>query len=185
MNRLIAYTLGFIFAAIGAGTAWAGEASTSAYADSGWGRNSGTAIATADWDGDGGRGYTQTRTQTGRVNLARGLSVGVDRDGVDFSFSHAIAGQRGPGYAGTFNLSIGRDGSVSTGYGQSVALGGIARSVEAGGTTSSSRNGTVSLARAGGDTRGGGIVRALTQSHGRPAVRPQFVRLAGPRRHWR
>ena len=63
---------------------------------------------------------TRTRTSTGRVNLARGLAVGFDRDGMDVSFSHAIAGRIGPAYAGTFNLSIGRDGRVTGSYGGAV-----------------------------------------------------------------
>lgn len=186
MNRLTAYTCGLVLAAGTVGAARAGDASTSAFANSGSGRNDGTAGATADYDGNGGVGYARTRSQTGRINLARGFAVGFDRNGIDLSFSHAIAGQRGPGYAGTFNMSLGRDGSVATSYGDSLARGGRSRSVQAGGTTRSSRNGTTSLARANGRTHHGGYVQARTQSRHRRPARPRFARVVHrrPRFGW-
>ncbi|MBN1345256.1 MAG: hypothetical protein JXQ73_21365 [Phycisphaerae bacterium] len=173
MRLLTAYTFGFALSTACVMTTLAGEASTNA-----WAQNTGSAGATANWDGDGGKGIARTDTRTGKINLARGLAVGIDRDGLDLSFSHAIAPQRGPAYAGTFNLSIGRDGSVSHSYGGAIAQGGSTRSVEATGATSSRWNGTA-LASAGGNTTRGGTVQARTYSRndraqpyqGRPVVR--------------
>lgn len=184
MKRIIGNAFGIMIATAGIQTALAGEASTDASATSGWGNQGGTAQANASWDGDGGRGLTRTDTRTGRVNLARGLAVGIDRDGLDLSFSHAIAGNRGPGYAGTFNLSIGRDGSVSHSYGGAVSRGGYRRSVEAGGAASS-RPGGIALASAGGRTWGGGIVQARTRSQHRPAYRHRLRRPVRFVRGWR
>lgn len=151
--------------------AMAGEASSNAYADSGWGRREGTAGASANYEGDGGQGLAKTCTFSGPLNRARGWAVGVDRDGIDFSFSHAFATPFGPGYAGTFNLSIGRDGSISRSLGNSVAEGGAARSVEAGGITRSNWQGTSSQATATGNTVGGGEVKAATESYNRPPIK--------------
>ncbi len=173
MRRYTITTIGWMAAATMMTTgALAGEATTDAWAQHGMGQRYGTAGATADYNGDGGRAITRTDTHSGeRVTLARGLSVGFDRDGVDLSFSHAIAGRRGGSYAGTLNVSIGRDGSVSNSYGGVLSRGGFERRVEAGGTTRSGRHGTTSLASANGQTRGGGIVRARTHSNHRPGFR--------------
>ncbi len=161
MKRLIAYTFGFAIAVAGATQAWAGEAWSDASASN---RGGGSASANAGYNGNGGHGIARTNTRTGKINLARGVAVGVDRNGIDLSFSHAIAGRFGPAYAGTFNMSIGRDGSVSHSYGQSLSRGGNAQSANAGGYTQSGRNGT-SMATAGGRTWGGGRVQASTKSH--------------------
>ena len=101
-------------------TVHASEAATQASARGGRGR-SGSAAATAQYTGDAGLARTQTRT--GRINIARGLAVGVDENGLSLSFSHALAGKRGPAYSGTFNLSIGRDGQVAGSYGGAVSRG--------------------------------------------------------------
>lgn len=187
MNRLLGYAVGLVIGTLGAGSAWAGEANTDAWANSGWGSQSGSAGASATYDGDGGRALTRTDTRTGRINLARGLSVGFDRDGLDVSFSHAIAPNRGPGYAGTFNLSIGRDGEVSSSYGGVVALGGTQRAVQAGGTTSSRPWGSSSQALATGQANPRGTVLARTQSNHQKRDRQRRpVRLAKYRRpRWR
>ncbi len=158
MKRFIAYAFGLTISAAGAASAWAGEASTWASADN---RSS---AATANYDGNGGRGYARTKTKSGRVNLAKGVAVGFDRDGIDLSVSGAVAGRFGPAVAGTFNMSIGRDGSVSKSFGGSVARGGHARSAEASGLTRSRWHGTSSRATAGGRTFGGGRVKARTHS---------------------
>ena len=151
---------------LGMGTAVAGEASTSATASNGW-SGRGTTAATANYTGDDNSvGIARTRTNsTGNVNTARGLAVGVDEDGLDFSFSHAIASKFGPAYAGTLNLSVGRDGEVSGSYGNSTATGGTERSATASGVTRVDRRGGTSSAVTGGDTRNGGTVRATSNSY--------------------
>jgi hypothetical protein len=166
MRRLIGYTLGIAMSGLGLANAMAGEASTSATASNGW-YTSGSAGATANYDGNGGIGFARTRSDTGKVNTSRGLAVGVDDDGLDFSFSHAIAPKSGPAYAGTLNLSIGRDGDVNGSYGGSVAQGGVAREVHAGGSTRSDHRGGSAVATAGGETVGGGRVDARTDSFSR------------------
>lgn len=165
MNRHMQYTMGLAIGLATTSAAFAGDATTSAWADSGRPGQNGTAGATADWNGNGGRGFARTDSKSGKINLARGIAVGFDRDGIDLSFSHAIAPNRGPGYAGTLNLSIGRDGAVNHSYGGTVAMGGLSRSVQAGGSTrSSGRDGGAAVAHASGNTRGGGVVRAGTHS---------------------
>ncbi len=162
-------------------SAMAGEATTNAWANNAGG---GTAGATASYDGaPGGMGVSRTRTQTGDINLSRGLAVGVDKDGLDFSFSHAIAPQHGPAYAGTFNVSVGTNGQVNGSYGTVLSQGGVVREVEAGGTTRSGYNGA-STALARGDANPGGQVTASTHSYSSPratAVRP-YVRTAVPQK---
>jgi hypothetical protein len=170
MKRLNKTAIGMMLGMFGAANVRAGEADSSATASGGWFSPTGTAAATANYAGDAaGRGVAQTQTRTtDKFNLARGWAVGVDRDGLDFSFSHAIAGRLGLGYAGTFNLSIGRDGSVSGSYGGALANGGIGRTVEAGGATRSAWNGSTSTATANGNTLHGGTVKAKTESYNRP-----------------
>jgi hypothetical protein len=178
MKRLMRTAAGLVFEVAGLATAWAGEAMTNAWANNGWGRNSGTAGALANYDGGDGIGIARTRTQTGMVNLARGVSVGLDRDGLDFSFSSAIAPILGPAYAGTFNLSIGFNGSVAGSYGGVLSAGGNARSVEAGGTTLSGRGGTTAQAHATGNAQPSGVVKARTGSYSQNARRDLPVRVA-------
>lgn len=141
----------------------AGQAATSATAgSSGWGP--GTAGATAQYNGDG-VGYTDTQAQSGRLNFARGLAVGFDQDSLSLSTSYAVAGQRGPAVAGTFNLDIGLDGQVSSSVGRSVAQGDPQRTVSAGGSAGSHHGlpGTA-VATASGHTGPRGEVRAVTRS---------------------
>lgn len=152
--------------------AFAGEAETSATAGSGFGRN-GTAAATARYDGK--LGWARTDTQSGQINLARGVAVGVDKDGISVSVSNAIAPNRGPAIATTFNLSIGRDGDVSHSVGTSIANGPFERSATAGGSTSAEHGRTASTAIAGGRTDPYGRVVAETRSEDRPAPRRVIV----------
>ncbi len=147
-----------------ANAAMAGDASTSANATNGWG-TPGTAGATADWSGgDDGRGFARTHSNTGNVNTSRGVAFGVDDEGMDLSFSHAIAPKQGPAYAGTLNMSIGNNGQVTGSYGGVIANGGTQRAVESGGSTTS-RPGGAATATATGDTRHGGTVQANTHAY--------------------
>ncbi|MBK9118157.1 MAG: hypothetical protein IPM18_00920 [Phycisphaerales bacterium] len=126
---------------VGVSGAWASEAQTSASATGG--RNNGAATATARYDGQ--VGFARTDTKTGKVNLARGVAVGVDANGLSLSLSHAIAPQHGPAIATNFNMSIGRDGEVNHSVGSAVATGGSGRTVMAGGQTQSSVPGRVAV----------------------------------------
>ena len=156
---------GFILA-VCSGPAIAGQVATSARAGSD-GYGPGTAAATATYDGNG-VGYTQTRTHSGRLNLARGVSVGIDEDGVMLSTSYAIAPTRGAAVAGSFNLRIGRDGSVAGGAGQSVATGSHRRSVNASGFVSRHRYGRPRAGTTvGGSTGRRGRVSAVSRSYDR------------------
>lgn len=148
--------------------AMASDAATSATA--GRGPGGGNAAATARYEGE--VGFARTNTQTGRVNLARGVAVGIDDDGLSLSISNAIATSHGPAVASTLNLSIDRDGSVATSSGVSVANGPIQREATAGGQTSTGRGGATAQALASGRTDRFGQVRATTHSESR---RPAFV----------
>jgi len=185
MKRLMTNTIAVMFAGAVTGGTLAGEASTSASAASGWGRDSGAAVATANYEGDGGRAIARTRTITGNVNVARGLAVGMDGDGMDLSFSHAFAPRFGPAYAGTFNLSIGNDGKVAASYGGALVHGGVARSANAGGVTRSGPAGLTAQATAGGHAEPNGVVQARTHSYTyRPIIQP-VIRPVVHTRVWR
>ncbi|HKQ50231.1 MAG TPA: hypothetical protein VJZ71_19305 [Phycisphaerae bacterium] len=149
--------------------AQAGEATTSAGVTQ-IGSRPGTANATAAYTGEG-RGRAQTTTRSGRVTLAEGLAFGVDRDGIDFSVSYAVAGRFAPALASTFNLSIGRDGSVASSGGLSVAGNAPVRSVNAGGFARSQPGGSISGATAGGRSDPHGTVLAKTWSESRRPLR--------------
>lgn len=161
---------GMMVTLMGLGSTFAGEASTSASATNGVG-HPGNAAATANYTGDGGEGFARTRTETvGGLNVARGVAVGFDEDGLDVSFSHALAPLFGPAYAGTFNMSIGMNGQVSASYGGTVAAGGLARTASAGGVTRSDPAGATAQAHATGNTVGGGHVNAWTRSNSTPVA---------------
>lgn len=150
----------------------AGEAATSASAGSN-GRGPGTAGATASYEGDG-RGWTKTTTKSGNINYGRGTAFGIDKDGVTFSVSQAIAPRVGPALASTFNVSIGFNGEVNSSHGMSTASGSNVREVNAGGSASSNRfGGGSAVATAGGKTGNGGRVDAFTKSYSR---RPSWRR---------
>jgi len=153
-------------------SAWASDAETSASATSGRGR-SGTATATARYEGD--IGFARTDTRTGAVNVARGVAVGVDEDGISLSISLAVAPQRGPAYATNFNLSFDTDGTSAASFGTALAAGGTRRTVSAGGRASATPSGAVAASMAGGVTHNDGVVRAVTHSD-RSAHREVVVR---------
>ena len=153
--------------------AWASEADTTATVSGGRGR-SGSAAATTHYEGDAG--FARTDTRTGRVNLARGVAVGVDEDGISLSFSLAIAPLNGPAFATNFNLSFERDGDVATSFGNVLASGGTSRTVSVGGGSSTTPYGANATSMASGKTTHGGIVRATTHSND---YKPREVR---PRR---
>lgn len=141
--------------------AFAGMANTSATAGSdGWGP--GTAAATANYDGDG-VGFTKTKANSGKINIARGLSVGFDQTGLSVSHSYAVAGQRGPAVGGTLNVHIGQDGVALSG-GQSVASQGRSRQVNVAGQAGSSGGRPIAAAKASGYASGRGVVNAQTFS---------------------
>jgi hypothetical protein len=138
--------------------AMASDAKSSATASSGRGR-SGTAAASASYKGD--HGFARTNTKSGAINLARGVAVGVDKNGLSLSVSTAVASRFGPAVATNFNMSIGRDGHSSASVGRAVATGGRNRSVSAGGATTTHRGGS-SMSYATGR---GAKVKAVTKSH--------------------
>lgn len=157
-------------------TALAGEANSSATASSNW-WGPGTAAATAGYEGNG-IGFAKTNTRSGNVNLAQGVSVGFDEEGLSLSTSYAVAPRHGSAAAGTLNMAIGLDGSVSTSAGQTVADGDPYRQVDAGG---SARPGAA-VATTGGSTGPRGTVVSQTRSDNRPGVFGRPVALAsGPR----
>lgn len=143
-------------------TAWAGEAATSASAGSN-GSRQGTASATATYTGDG-RGFTQTSARSGPVSIGRGIAYGVDRNGITFSASHAVASRFGPAIASTLNITIGRDGSVAHSTGLTIAGRDRTRVAQAGGFAGVTRSGSTVGATAGGHTGVRGLVRATTAS---------------------
>ena len=145
---------------------FASDAETSASAGST--RGSDTAMATARYAGD--VGFARTNTRTGRINLARGVAVGVDENGLSLSLSSAIAPRSGPALATNFNFSIGRDGQTSTSVGTAIASGSRDRTVSAGGSTTTQRNGTT-MSMASGRTGRGGTVQAHTESHSTRGLR--------------
>ena len=148
--------LWFSFAAYGA------DANSSATAGSNGGRT-GTAVATAGYEGD--FGFARTDSNSGRVNTARGVAVGVDNDGVSLSLSNALATQHGPAIATNYNLSIGRDGRVSSSFGASVANGPVHREASAGGRTATTANGGGAVSEASGRTDRFGSVEARSEAH--------------------
>jgi hypothetical protein len=141
--------------------ALASDAQTSATATGGRGR-SGTATASARYEGD--IGFARTDTRSGSVNLARGVAVGFDEDGLSLSLSLALAPKRGPAVATTFNISLDRDGEVATSVGTALATGGTSRSVSAGGSTAATTYRPVASATTAGVSRNGGVVRTYTHS---------------------
>lgn len=159
----------------------ANDARTTATAGSN-GRGAGTAGATANYDG-GGIGFTRTKADTGRINLARGLAVGFDEDGLSVSHSYALAPTYGPAVGGTFNMHIGLDGEATVSAGRVTADGDPVRVVTAGGNAGSNGRSPVATATASGETGRRGEVRAETRSfssdRGRYAERGRNRPLSG------
>ena len=151
-------------------TALASEAETSATAGSNRDQRNGTAAATARYEGT--IGFARTNTRSGRLSTARGVAVGVDENGLSLSVSQALAPRNGPAIATNFNLSLGRDGSVSGSTGMSRASGPIHRSATASGRTGTGRNqGATSLASGTSDRFG--RVKAVTRAND---YRPRILR---------
>ena len=164
--------------------ALAGEAETSASAGSNRYQRNGTAAATARYDGN--LGFARTNTRSGPVSSARGVAVGVDRNGLSLSVSNAAASRFGPAVATTFNLSIDRDGSVSRSGGLAVSQGPIHRSATAGGRVGTGRQGHAPMAFATGETDRFGRVHAVTRSRDHRPRRVVAIRRTAPpevRRH--
>jgi len=161
MKLLAALTTGLITSMLSA-AALASDAETSASASSSRYQRNGTAAASARYDGQ--LGFARTRTRSGRINLARGVAVGIDRSGVSLSVSNAIAPKLGPAIGTSFNISIGRDGQVSASRGLSVSQGSAYRSATAGGRASTGRHGRAASALASGKTGRFGRVQATTSS---------------------
>lgn len=169
MNRKM-YSVAAVMMGMMTAMSHAGQASTSAHASNIGGSRGGTAGATANYNGaPGGVALTRTDSHSGKVNHAQGLAIGLDRDGLDLSFSHAIASKLGPAYAGTFNMSIGTNGAVSSSYGGVLSSGGVGRSAEASGSTRSDPRTATATAAVNGSTSHGGQVIARTNSYSRPA----------------
>jgi hypothetical protein len=162
-----------LFAMSGA-LVFAGEASTSATAGS-RGFGPGTAAATADYNG-GGVGFTRTKANSGNVNLARGISFGVDPSGLSLSTSFAVAPRVGPAAAGTFNLSLSPTGDVSGSFGRSIASGDSTRTVSAGGSSGNSFFGSPARATTSGFTGSRGRVDASSHSFDRPSRSMRILR---------
>lgn len=150
-------------------TAMGGEASTSAGVTQ-IGGLPGTANASASYLGDG-RGQARTNTRSGPVSFAQGVAYGADRDGFDFSVSYAVGGRFLPATASTFNVSIGRDGSVASSGGLSTASRAPIRSVNAGGFARSQPGGSIAGATAGGRSDPHGTVIGRTWSRSSPPRR--------------
>ena len=159
-----------LFTLSAASTALGSDAETSATAGSSRYQRDGTAQATARYEGD--VGFARTDSHSGSVNLARGVAVGVDRDGLSLSVSQAVAPRNGSAVATNFNLSIGRDGRVSGSTGLSVADGPQRRSATAGGQASADPRRSGASSFASGSTDRNGTVRAVTRADN---YRPRIV----------
>lgn len=171
---------------LSASLAWASDAETSATATGGR-HGPGTATATARYTGD--VGFARTNTRTGEVNIARGVAVGVDKEGLSLSVSLAVAPSHGPAVATNLNMSIDRDGGTASSVGRVVAEDGGdrwvsrpggERTVSAGGRTSSSGPWPTATSVAAGRTADGGRVKAYTRSDstpGRLIGTPRVVRV--------
>lgn len=154
---------GMLVSAVGSAcitNALAAGAGTSANAGSSWNSSNGTAGATAEYQGD--HGWTRTDARSGRVNTATGVAVGADSDGISLSVSNALAPRNGPALASNFNLSIGRDGQVSSSFGLSAAGGPLYREASAGGGTATRRHGGGAVSEAGGRSDDFGSVTTRT-----------------------
>jgi len=167
----------------GTSMASAGQATTSASAGQ-TGRGPGTATAGAAYNGNG-PGFAQTRTRSGPVSMGQGVAFGMDRNGVSFSASQAVAGPLGPAVASTFNLTVGFNGRVSGSQGRSIAGGSRSRQASAGGSAGMRHGRPRAMSRAGGRTGSRGFVRATTRSRTTRmgSMRPRGRRVHRPR--WR
>lgn len=152
------------------GAALGADAETSASAGGFRGSRNGTATATASYEGD--VGFARTDSRSGRVNVARGVAVGFDEDGLSLSISNAIDPRFGPAVATNFNISIDRDGDVATSGGVSLANGPGYRQASAGGNTGTGFVQPHATSFASGDTDARGRVIASTRSFSSPRSVP-------------
>lgn len=177
MNRLARLTATLATLAL-THAAVASEAQTSASAGSNRYARNGTATATASYEGD--VGFARTDTRSGSVNLARGVAVGFDEDGLSLSISNAIAPRFGPAIATNFNLSIDTDGDVSASRGLAIASGPLSRTATAGGVTANGRGllapAASSFASGETDRHGRVIARTSAFSSPRPVIAPLLHR---------
>ena len=178
MKRMANYSA-VLASAVLASMAFASDAATSATAGSNSFRRSGTSAATARYDGR--VGFARTDTRSGRINLARGVAVGADRNGVTLSVSNAIAPRFGPAVATNFNLGISRDGTVSKSRGTSVSFGPFKRSATAGGSVNTHRRGSGATSFAGGRSDRFGRVHATSHSSQKRGRSSQVLRRATKR----
>lgn len=165
--------------------AFASDAETSATAAGSRDARNGTASATARYAGD--VGFARTDTRSGEISRARGVAVGVDRDGLTFSLSNAFATRDGLGLATNFNISIDRDGRVSRSGGIALADSPIERSVAAGGSATNGRFGAPATSYATAHADRYGRVEARTYADvsrgaavGREMARTVTVRRVEP-----
>ncbi len=153
----------------------ASDAETSATAASSRGQRTGTAAATARYEGD--QGFARTDTRSGAVNIARGVAVGLDQNGLSLSVSNAIAPKNGPALATNFNLSIGFDGRVSSSSGLALSDGRYFRAASAGGKTSTS-GGAISQASGHSDPTGRVVATTRAEdSRARPVAAREVNRV--------
>lgn len=171
---------------VGAGIALASDAATSATVSGGLG-GPGTAAATARYTGDAG--FARTDTRSGNISTARGVAVGVDRDGLALSVSHAVTLPNGQAIGTNFNLSLDRDGDVSHSTGVALARGPIERSVTVGGSAGTSGAPARSVATARSDRFGEARVQTHAEQRRVRAVsgerRNGAPVVIEPRRVWR
>jgi hypothetical protein len=130
------------------------------------------AAATADYDGR--VGIARTNAKTGKINLARGLALGLDEDGVSFSLSQALGGKRAS-LASNLNVSLNRDGDHSVSFGSTVSRGSqhhTAR-VEGGASADRRRTRATAAARGDADRRGRVDARASARNFERERHEPR------------
>ena len=163
-------------------TAWAGRATTSATASSP-GYGPGTAAATAGYDGNG-VGITRTNARTGRVNIAQGVSLGFDENGLSLSTSYAIAPRFGPAIGSTMNVAIGTDGSVAHSVGRTLATGSRTRTVSTAGSAAPGSRGRSPTASAAASGRTGHGGKVISKTHSRTRVSKAHRRVIR-KRAWR
>lgn len=168
MTRFLNYSVTFLGLFL-TSAAIASDAATSASAGNANGQP-GTAVATATYEGD--RGFANATSRTGAVDIARGVAVGIDQDGLSLSISNAIATRNGTAIATNFNLEIERDGDVSWSRGAAVSNGPLQRSATVSGSAGNNGGHGTAMSLASGKTDDFGRVRVATESHNRPAIQP-------------
>lgn len=127
-------------------------------------------VAAADARYVGDVGFATTRTESGPVSLARGVALGVDEDGLSFSFSQAV-GRGDSSIATNFTLSLDRDGDVAHSFGAGVAAGPLEHGVSAGGSATTHGQGSAaSNAAARSDVHGFAEARTASQHTPGPRV---------------